>query len=1697
MSKLVKRLLISTLMVMLMFALSMFAIACEVNQDLHGELETDHVWSNGYCTICGEPEDYFDPDEDLGDYDGEGGSGVPDTYTGVYLDGKYYQDGVLYSGTVEYRGKVYVVYSGEMVSFSGIYNEKVYKDGELLTGYNTDGKYYKDGAIFTGTLENGKYYVDGVVFEGEQEGKYYENGVLFSGYKTIEDVLYKISNGEKTAYTGEYQDKLYEDGVLQNGFITVSERLYAVVDGVKELYTGEHDGKMYNAGSLVNGMYDGKYYEDGVVASGDKTIDGKLYTIVDGVLTIVDGEYNGKYYDAGVLYTGFQFIEEKVYQITDGIKADNPYSGLYANSLYVDGILFTGKYEDEKYYSDGLVYTGLTVYEETLYNVNDGEMVVYTGLYENKLYVGGELYTGTYSEDNKLYVGGELFTGNYTDGNSYSNGVKVDLVVGSDGQPITGVHTDGKLYKDGIAVTGKHTDGKYYNEGVLFSGFVVYRNTLYEVTNGDMVEYNGIYSEDNKLYSEGKLFTGENNGYVYKLGELATGLYNGKVYENGVLFNGYTLVNNLLCEVTNGSYKMYTGVHENKYYNAGLPYTGILTYQSILYNIADGVMTAYTGERDGKIYVDGVKLTGLYAADGKVYVEGILCNDFYDGRLYADGVLFTGINNKLLYVDGMILTGVYAADGKTYKDGVLFTGQWSDGKYYNEGLIIDGIHTDGKLYVAGELFNGDKEGVWYVDGEAYTGIKDDLMYVNGLIHTGQYAGKQYKDGVLLNGVIDGYLYVDGVKFTGVYTDGNTYSFGQTVTSNFNMTHFTQDRKVYYMKEALTDDEYQIMAAIQGLFARKNVTIYIDARQSASGINVADYYMTMAEEYGVTYETITFDEVVQMYIDNWSTMVAEGYWGSAINISTGFKSGSSNAYTGSNGYSTPGYVLHTAAKFNSNIACTLAGITGFIPVNANTLSRIQDLGLTEKMNITSSAFTYEWCFNSCKSELSKDGLTHIKYWRGGSTSNPYILDYGICNKHMFVYYNNSTTISESLMTSIHSHLNKNTVILGYAYSEDHDVALFSEYGQYLIPSDFCFNLTFHVSSLFQQQNFTQNNNDRNMTAQSGKHYVAFVVSDGDNAQYWQNTQMFSDSYMNANGKEYDTFPVTWSISPSFSDMMPLVMQSAYHGTYTNQYDSFIGPVCGHAYINAGSFMNTGTTNTNAFMSKMNTYMKKADQMVTTVMGAANYTGTYNGKSGRYAVFDRYADVDAVKGAIVYEGDKYYNDSPTHAGGVYWRKGKPFIVPRESLWNATPAYIAARINYYASVSGGTNKNQIDAYTVVNVHPWSHTYSDIRKIVNMLDSNIEVVSVDAIVNMMRANVTNQSDSGTEFTVPIYSGGKLSDSYTVSNLSGYIRTDIYNNEFVAGKEDWSGCSWTSSDAAASTVYSTFNTGISIGAGSTATKSSFTMPTVSNAWLTMYARANSTSATTSTTMQVSMTVNGVTKTVVDSKTLYGVSGTETNSVSGEGWQTIAFPISQYFDNYQGKTATISVKNTGSTSLKITNVSLEAKTPSWDNVDSNEFNGKTMEDWILGHQFATSQYAHCSTKDHTSGTYNGYIDMDVSDGGGEEKRNANINVWIAKYTTLKESNAITLTYKVTSAHANAGALGRLVCLVGGKYIVLQDWEYSSAIGEVVINLTSKLASAGINASGQKITFMIEVMDSRQDNGADQDYQLQYFNLTAN
>lgn len=907
-------------------------------------------------------------------------------------------------------------------------------------------------------------------------------------------------------------------------------------------------------------------------------------------------------------------------------------------------------------------------------------------------------------------------------------------------------------------------------------------------------------------------------------------------------------------------------------------------------------------------------------------------------------------------------------------------------------------------------------------------------------------------------------------------------------SYYKNTHLQKGDTIKVIDDAVSNEDRLYTAqAIQGLFARKQVKYYVDSNYVTNGVNTDMYYIEQAKQnYSINYETVSLQDAILDYIASWESYVSSNTWGSQIPLESYNTIVGVNAYTeeSKDGFKTPGYIVYRPGDVSVNTAATLAAITGFLPVSKDDVEFYQNLGLVEKFNLDNAALTYRWLFDIVMPELSTSGLIHQNYNDNTGKTNKFIKDYGICNKYFHVYYDEVSAVSKSFKKNLHQFLDANSPIFGYAYSEDADVAFFSEYGQFLVPTDYTCNLTFHAADLFANKKYSQPNKDYDKPAEEGKHYVAFVVSDGDNATYWQNTAGFATNYMNAAGREKDTFPVTWSITPSLADLTPVVLDSVY-GEMSNEYDYFCAPVSGQGYINAGNF---AAQNEGAFFKdfteKLDVYMKKADLRTVTVIGG-------NSQGQLPEVLKGYASSEQVKGGIVYEGSKYFGGVK---GGVMWVNGKPFVGPRDSLWETTPAYIAARLNAYEK-----DIHSVNGYSIINVHPWSHTYEDIRTIVNMLNDDIEVCSVDRIIQMMTDNINDKSNT-TEFNIPEKNGISITESYLQQNPS-LIPVDPLYNDFLLWNEDWegSGVKYNSTDKACSNVGAIYKGNITIEKGTIATKKAFTLPEIDNYWLSLNARADSLSENDTASFKVSVKIGDETKTVIEKATLKGVRGTETQTVYGDGWQCFAIPLSQYFNDYKGKTCEISVEvlNESNCGIRIDQVAFKDRTldPAIDqskvNPYLNEFETNT-EDWMLGEQYKTSQYYWWNTIDRESLKPTGSLQIDCSDGGGDEKRNGNTNIWMAKNYVLPESNDISLNWEAASDN-ETGAMIKISLYADGKYFVLFDWNVArTSLNNTNVTINLNDLDSTIDWSKKEVTVMFEARDGGRNNGVGEACKLSFF-----
>lgn len=471
--------------------------------------------------------------------------------------------------------------------------------------------------------------------------------------------------------------------------------------------------------------------------------------------------------------------------------------------------------------------------------------------------------------------------------------------------------------------------------------------------------------------------------------------------------------------------------------------------------------------------------------------------------------------------------------------------------------------------------------------------------------------------------------------------------------------------VYNRTETLSDAETVLAEAIQGIYARTGARYYRYSNDA-----YATWLDDMIEHYGFTVEDITLGEMVDAFIRDYGNR----------------------------------YVLYdreTLAE-SLNSACTIAGALDYLPIDVTLREAAEAWGLT--LGVDASAMTEMACFAAYKDKLSNSGLVQQ------SAQNIRLRDYGIACRYFFFYRAGNETEDMMFRGQVHAWVEENAPVFGWGPNDEAEhVTVSSQYGQFTIPSDHCFNMTvFSCRAAFGGVDFTQSAKTTEVSAEAGKHYVCIMMSDGDNVQTWYNSFPFNTKYF---GAERADFPMGWSVQPSLVDLGPNVL--GYLKRNAGAKDYFVCSVSGQGYMYPQIYPDlTG------FTRGLSAYLRKTDLSVVQILDSG-----YSAK-----VVEAYAKIPELKGAIYCYGDKYAAGN----GSVYWSDGKPFVAIRETLWNANVEAMAARINGYAK-----DPTTIEGYTAINLHPWSMSYQDVVTLVELLDDDVVVVTADDFIRLITDHV------------------------------------------------------------------------------------------------------------------------------------------------------------------------------------------------------------------------------------------------------------------------------------------------------------------------------------------------------------------------
>lgn len=476
--------------------------------------------------------------------------------------------------------------------------------------------------------------------------------------------------------------------------------------------------------------------------------------------------------------------------------------------------------------------------------------------------------------------------------------------------------------------------------------------------------------------------------------------------------------------------------------------------------------------------------------------------------------------------------------------------------------------------------------------------------------------------------------------------------------------------VYNKTENLSFEELVLAQAIQGIYARTSARYY----QWASG-SYELWLDDMVTNYGFTYEYVTLEQMVKSYIKDYGNK----------------------------------YVLYNRSSLaeTTNSACAIAGVTGYLPVDAKIKAKAESWGL--EIQIDASAMKERTCFDLYKDKFNTDGLVQQ------SPNNVNLRDWAIACGY-FIFFREGTETKELMFRGeVHDWVDEDAPMFGWVPNDEgQDVTVASQYGQFTIASDHSKNTTiFACRKAFGDIDFTQKAKETDIKAEQGKHYVCIMMSDGDNVQMWYNGFSERDIYFGA--ERDNSFPMGWSVQPALLDLGPNILNHLKREA--GEKDYFVASVSGLGYIYPQVYPTLET-----YTKALGTYLGKLDLSVVQILDS--------GPSQK--VIDAYSNIPELKGAIYCYGDKYAAGN----GSIYWSNDKPFVSIRETLWNANVEAMAERINSYAK-----DPTTIEGYTAINLHPWSMTYQDAAKLVSLLDENVVVVTADDFIRLITENVPHEN--------------------------------------------------------------------------------------------------------------------------------------------------------------------------------------------------------------------------------------------------------------------------------------------------------------------------------------------------------------------
>lgn len=399
----------------------------------------------------------------------------------------------------------------------------------------------------------------------------------------------------------------------------------------------------------------------------------------------------------------------------------------------------------------------------------------------------------------------------------------------------------------------------------------------------------------------------------------------------------------------------------------------------------------------------------------------------------------------------------------------------------------------------------------------------------------------------------------------------------------------------------------------------------------------------------------------------------------------------------------GYVLYNRATNARSLtaATSLCGPMNTIAVDASLEANVIAAGITTRKGDVRSR-DEKWVYSNYPEAFCKLLGAELT-----PTIDHHLRDY-VTLTNTFTFYDGETPWRKTVLQG----LDEEAFCFGYGKEEFSMVANAAEEGVVMLPTDLAANLA-PLSSVYDNAAIRQQTWPEPVT-ESNVHYVTFLVSDGDNIAFdlWSLQSYFSHP-------NRGSFNIGYTISPSLVDLAPSAMRWFYENAATGTYkDCFIAGPSGSGYTFPSKMPGASL---DKYLDRLNSFMDKADLGIVNILD--------QGAIGRMDIWNKYLSHENIDG-LIYTG---YGESPK--GTIQFSaNGKPVIEARDNLW--------AGLEEEATVIGNINSRPADpasaaGYTLVFVHAWTKNLSSIQTVVSGLNANVRVVTPDAFIKLVKANL------------------------------------------------------------------------------------------------------------------------------------------------------------------------------------------------------------------------------------------------------------------------------------------------------------------------------------------------------------------------